>query len=80
MHRLLAKAAAALLLLSGVGGCGYYENDRMAISPAHYEIAQGVYDRTGSLAVTREELEKLHWQKAEVNEAVYRLTKVYRLE
>ncbi|MFP4379841.1 MAG: hypothetical protein ACLFUS_04985 [Candidatus Sumerlaeia bacterium] len=76
-HYLIVLILFAALSL---GGCELYRQDRAWIPPEKYKIARQEYDRTGSLMLVEQKLHQLHWQDAEVNEAIYRLKKEYRLE
>ncbi|NQU43409.1 hypothetical protein HQ520_08985 [bacterium] len=52
----------------------------MYISDSKYEMARTAYDQTNSLLLTENRLRELNWQRAEINEALYRLKKEYGLE
>ncbi len=74
-------AAVVCILALAVSACGLFRNDRMYISDPKYEEARKIYDKTGSLALTEQMLLDSHtWQRGEINEALYRLQKQYRLE
>jgi hypothetical protein len=67
----------AFLLLSA---CSLYRDDRMYLTDQQYAFAKKTYDSTGSLVLTEKALADRHWQRGQINEARYRLTKQYRLE
>jgi hypothetical protein len=85
-HRPLAitlKSALIVLLALAtltLAACSLYRQDRAWISDDKYRVARDEYNKTGSLLLTELELERLHWGGAEVNEAIYRLKKQYRLD
>ena len=79
MKNTLLAAIAGLILLGSA--CSLYRNDRMWIPDKKFEEAQKVYDQMGSLDLTRKTLWESHnWQRPEINEAIYRLEKLYALE
>jgi len=80
LQNLLLRSLSICLLTLLLSGCSIYRNDRMWISDDQYQVAQAIYDKSGSLELTREELKKIYWRHAEINEAVYRLKKLYHLE
>lgn len=80
-HRSSIQILLLALLLTATLGCSLYRNDRMWISEEKYATARSAYDTTGSLALTEEALRESHvWQRAQINEAIYRLKKEYRLD
>jgi len=84
LHSLRNVFAGLLLLsvlLAPIFSCSLYRNDRMWIPDKKYEVARKTYDNTNSLALTEQALRESHeWQRAEINEAIYRLKKQYLLE
>jgi len=77
--RLIPFALLFILLATACGSL--YPGDRMWISDEMYEQARGVYDTTGSLDLTEKGLrENPIWLRPEINEAIYRLKKQYRLQ
>ena len=79
-----ASALGILLLVAlllSATGCAVYRADRTWIPEQKCEEARKVYDQTGSLALTEKVLrESDNWQRAEMNEAIYRLKKEHNLE
>lgn len=74
---ILLFALAALSLAS----CSLYRNDRVFIPQEKYAEAVKVYERTSSLDLTEQILRDSHnWRRAEINEAVYRIRKQFRME
>jgi hypothetical protein len=80
----MTRRLILLVLLAAlcVGGCVLNStSDRAWISEDKYEQASGVYNKTGSLALTEKGLsESPLWDQAEINQAIYRLKKAYHLE
>jgi hypothetical protein len=52
----------------------------MYLTDQQYAFARKSYDSTGSLVLTEKALVDKRWQRGQINEARYRLTKQYRLE
>jgi len=71
-----------LLIAVCIGGCGLNSPaDRAWIPEDKYEQASGIYSKTGSLALTEEGLSVSPlWERAEINQAIYRLKKEHHLE
>ena len=59
--------------------CNAFDGDRVYIPDTQYETAKRVYNETGSVQLTAARLKEWHWRQAEINEAVYRLTKQYEM-
>jgi len=78
--RLIFRVFALLLAAALFVGCALYRQDKMYISDSKYEMARTAYDQTNSLLLTENRLRELNWQRAEINEALYRLKKEYGLE
>ena len=79
LHKIAAFLLLALSLFASA--CGAYSNGKTWIPNLKYDVAQEIYDETGSLKLTEEKLrDDPTWSRAEINEAVYRLQKKYRLE
>ena len=82
VKRKLRTALAGLLLLAllALSACSLYREDHMCLTDQEYAFAKKTYDSTGSLVLTEKALVDRHWQRGQINEARYRLTKQYRLE
>ena len=81
MRKHLRNLALLLLLLLAVGCSQSYPHDKAWVSDEKFGEAQRIYDTTGSLNLTEKALDKAPtWQRAEINEALYRLKKLKRLE
>ena len=78
LHIVFAGLLLGLLLV--FSACSLYRNDRMYLTDEEYAFAKKTYDSTGSLVLTEKALTDNHWQRGQINEARYRLTKQYRLE
>jgi hypothetical protein len=78
----LRTALAGLLLLAllPISACSLYREDRIYLTDQQYAFARKSYDSTGSLVLTEKALVDKRWQRGQINEARYRLTKQYRLE
>jgi hypothetical protein len=68
---------AGLLLLPAA--CSLYRNDRCWVPPEQYSLARDVFIQTGSLDLVRQRLEDLQWERAKINEALYRLQKEFEV-
>lgn len=70
-----------LTLLLTAASCARYENEKIYIPDEKYTLAKVIYDTTNSLDLTEKALrDNPQWNRGEINEAVYRLRKQYRLE
>ena len=80
--RKLHMVSAGLLLWSFLffSACTLYRDDRVYLTDPEYAFVKKTYDSTGSLVLTEKILADKHWQRGQINEARYRLTKQYRLE
>jgi len=82
---LLSLAAALLSGCAGVSGIpadpmGMQYGDRCYIEDSQFAFADQLYDKTGSLQLVEQELNKTYqWKPCETNEALYRLRKVHDL-
>ena len=82
MRKHLKNLVLLLFLLFAAGGSSQsYPHDKAWIANDKFAEAQRIYDTTGSLDLTEDALDKAPtWQRAEINEALYRLKKLYRLD
>ena len=69
-----------VIILLAVAGCAWQQRDRCWISKSQYNEAKKLYDKVGSLELVRQTLIDNNWLIGEVNEAIYRLKKEYRLD
>jgi hypothetical protein len=76
----IASAGLLFLALLPLSACSLYRDDQMYLTDQQYAFARKSYDSTGSLVLTEKALVDKHWQRGQINEARYRLTKQYRLE
>ena len=75
-----ALVGLLLLALPAISACSLYRDDHIYLTDQEYAFARKTYDATGSLVLTEKALVDKHWQRGQINEARYRLTKQYRLE
>ena len=67
---------AAVLTCSLLGGCASrYGPNRSYLTPSKYQYVQQLYAKTNSLQIVQLTLEKEHWRRSQINEALYRLEK-----
>lgn len=76
--RILLSITIVIILLV-LAGCAWQQRDRCWISKSQYKEAKNLYDKVGSLELVRQTLKDDNWLNGEINEAIYRLKKEYRL-
>jgi len=80
-RRVSAALLLFVLLTLTVACASMYPNDTVWISNEQFDTAKTIYSQTSSLVLTRQQLEAdPTWSPAEINQAIYRLQKLYRVE
>lgn len=72
--RLVWTLTALTLAASLSAGClANFGGDRCYVSPERHAAARRLYDRSGSLELTRDQLVRADWLSCEIEQTIYRL-------
>jgi hypothetical protein len=72
-------AAALILGLVAVSGCGIYRRDKCYVDDTRYTQMRDIFVESGSIELVKRRMDELQWMRCEKNEVLYRLKKEFEV-